>query len=71
MCDVPPSFESKSIEAYRKTWNLFYSAQPEPIAFDMQRMDVVAGVDVAFGHCSHAMSGKGEKPRNDRNWIFG
>jgi ketosteroid isomerase-like protein len=38
MFDVPPPFESKGIEAYRKTWDLFYSAQPEPIAFDVQRM---------------------------------
>jgi ketosteroid isomerase-like protein len=48
MFDVPPPFESKGIDAYRKTWDLFYAAQPEPIAFDIQRMDVVAGVDVAF-----------------------
>jgi ketosteroid isomerase-like protein len=48
MFDVPPPFESKGIEAYRRTWDLFYSAQPEPIAFDIQRMDVVAGVDVVF-----------------------
>ena len=27
---------------------MFYSAQAEPIAFDIQRMDVVAGADVAF-----------------------
>ena len=48
MFDVPPPFESKGIKAYRETWDLFYSAQPEPIAFDIQRMDVVAGTDVAF-----------------------
>ena len=48
MFDVPPPFESRGIEAYRETWNLFYSAQPLPIAFDIQRMDVVAGADVAF-----------------------
>jgi uncharacterized protein (TIGR02246 family) len=48
MFDVPPPFESKGIEAYRKTWDLFYSAQPESIAFDVQRMDIVAGADVAF-----------------------
>ena len=48
MFDVPPPLESKGIEAYRETWDLFYSAQPDPIAFDIQRMDVVAGVDVAF-----------------------
>jgi ketosteroid isomerase-like protein len=27
---------------------LFYSSQPEPIAFDILRMDVIAGRDVAF-----------------------
>jgi uncharacterized protein (TIGR02246 family) len=48
MFDVPPPFKSKGIEEYGKTWDLFYSAQPEPIAFDIQSMDVVAGSDVAF-----------------------
>ncbi|MDD5201278.1 MAG: nuclear transport factor 2 family protein [Terrimicrobiaceae bacterium] len=48
MFDVPPPFESNGIEAYRETWDLFYSAQPEPIAFDILRMDVIAGTDVAF-----------------------
>ncbi len=48
MFDVPPPAESRGIEAYRKTWDLFFSAQPEPIAFDIQHMDVVAGADVAF-----------------------
>ena len=48
MFDVPPPLESKGIDAYRETWDLFYSAQPDPIAFDIQRMNVVAGSDVAF-----------------------
>jgi uncharacterized protein (TIGR02246 family) len=48
MFDVPPPFESKGIKAYRETWDLFYSSQPEPIAFDILRMDVIAGSDVAF-----------------------
>ncbi len=48
MFDVPPPFESSGIKAYRETWNLFYSCQPEPIVFDIQRMDVVAGAEVAF-----------------------
>jgi uncharacterized protein (TIGR02246 family) len=48
MFDVPPPFESRGIEAYRKTWDLFFSTQPDPIAFDIQRMSVVAGDDVAF-----------------------
>jgi ketosteroid isomerase-like protein len=48
MFDVPPPFESKGTEAYRKTWDLFYSSQRGPIVFEMQRMEVVAGADVAF-----------------------
>ncbi len=48
MFDVPPPFESRGIEAYRKSWDLFFSMQPEPIAFDIQRMNIVAGADVAF-----------------------
>jgi uncharacterized protein (TIGR02246 family) len=50
MFDVPPPFESRGIEAYEDTWALFYSAQPEPVAFDIKRLDVVAGADVAFAY---------------------
>jgi uncharacterized protein (TIGR02246 family) len=48
MFDVPPPFESRGIAAYRETWDLFYSSQQEPIAFDIKRMEIVAGADVAF-----------------------
>jgi len=48
MFDLPPPMESKGIEAYRETWDLFFSAQPDPIDFDVQHMNVVAGEDVAF-----------------------
>jgi uncharacterized protein (TIGR02246 family) len=50
MFDVPPPFESRGIQAYKDTWALFYSAQPEPIAFDIKRLDIVAGADVAFAY---------------------
>jgi uncharacterized protein (TIGR02246 family) len=50
MFDVPPPFESRGIQAYEETWALFYSAQPEPVAFDIKRLDVVAGSDVAFAY---------------------
>jgi len=48
MFDVPPPFESRGLEAYEATWRLFYSSQPEPVAFDVRHMQVVAGEDVAF-----------------------
>jgi uncharacterized protein (TIGR02246 family) len=58
--DVPPPFESRGIEAYRESWGLFYSSQPEPIAFDIQRMEVVAGVDVAFVTAAMQCAEKGK-----------
>ena len=48
MFDVPPPFESKGIEAYRKTWDLFFSCAPDPAVFDIKEMQVIAGRDVAF-----------------------
>jgi uncharacterized protein (TIGR02246 family) len=48
MFDVPPPFESRGLAAYEDTWRLFYSNQPDPVAFDIKWLEVVAGDDVAF-----------------------
>ena len=48
MFDVPPPFESKGTDAYRKTWDLFFSWSSDPIPFDIVDMSVTAGSDVAF-----------------------
>lgn len=48
MFDVPPPMESRGLDAYRATWDLFFGAAPEPVAFDIQRLDVVAGGDTAY-----------------------
>lgn len=48
MFDVPPPFESRGLKAYEDTWRLFYSCQPEPVAFDIRHMEIVAGEDAAF-----------------------
>ena len=48
MFDVPPPFQSKGIEAYKKTWDLFFSCSGDPIVFDIATMTVTAGNDVAF-----------------------
>ena len=48
MFDVPPPFQLKGIEAYRKTWDLFFSCAPEPVVFDITGMNITAGQDVAF-----------------------
>ena len=48
MFDVPPPFQSKGIEAYKKTWDLFFSWSSNPIPFDITEMSITAGSDVAF-----------------------
>ncbi len=48
MFDVPPPLESRGIDAYRDTWNLFFSWAPNPAVFDIQEMRINAGADVAF-----------------------
>jgi uncharacterized protein (TIGR02246 family) len=48
MFDVPPPLESKGIDAYRKTWDLFFSWSDDPVIFDFNEMEITAGNDVAY-----------------------
>ena len=48
MFDVPPPFQSRGLEAYKKTWDVFFSWSSDPIPFDITDMSITAGRDVAF-----------------------
>jgi ketosteroid isomerase-like protein len=48
MFDVPPPLHLKGIDAYRKSWDLFFAYSPDPPAFEIREMTVTAGADVAF-----------------------
>ena len=48
MFDVPPPFQSRGIEAYKETWDLFFSWSSDPIPFDITEMSITAGSEVAF-----------------------
>jgi uncharacterized protein (TIGR02246 family) len=56
MFDVPLPFESRGIDAYRKTWDSFFAHSKDPVPFDITEMSVTAGADVAFAvatmHCA-------------------
>ena len=47
MYDVPPPFQSVGLDAYRKTWDLFYK-YAKPGVFDILDLHITAGEDVAF-----------------------
>ena len=60
MFDVPPPFLSRGIDAYAKTWDLFFAWVRDPIVFDIKEMDITAGNDVAF--VTAAMQCAGAQP---------
>ena len=68
MFDVPPPFKSVGLDAYRKTWDLFFSWSSDPVRFDIQELDVAAGVDVAFAFAS--MRCEGPVRRQARRALF-
>ncbi len=59
MFDVPPPFKSVGLDAYRKSWDLFFSWSSDPVRFDIREMDVTAGADVAFAFASMRCEGQG------------
>lgn len=66
MFDVPPPFQSVGIEAYKKTWDLFFSCSIDPIIFDIATIDITAGTDVAFAvvtmHCTEPAANGDRQP---------
>jgi ketosteroid isomerase-like protein len=48
MFDVPPPLQSKGIDAYRRTWDVFFSWSRDPVKFEIVEMTVTAGTEVAF-----------------------
>ncbi len=51
MFDVPMPLQSKGMEEYKKTWELFFDHSPGgPGAFDLSELHVVAGDSVAYCH---------------------
>jgi uncharacterized protein (TIGR02246 family) len=47
MFDVPEPFQSVGIDAYRKTWDLFFKCT-KPGVFDIQELKIIADENVAF-----------------------
>ena len=48
MFDVPPPLESRGADAYQATWGLFFRWSREPAVFDIRRLEIFAGDEVAF-----------------------
>ena len=49
--DVPPPHDGvRGIDAYRETWPPFFAWQAKGASFEIVRLDVTAGADVAYAH---------------------
>lgn len=48
MFDVPPPLQSRGMDEYKKTWDLFFKYHQPSQAFDIEELAVTAGEDVAF-----------------------
>jgi len=48
MFDVPPPFQSRGIEAYRKTWDAFFKWVQDSGEFNIEEMNISTSQDVAF-----------------------
>ncbi len=48
MFDVPPPAQSKGIDAYKKTWDVFFAWFQDSGVFDIKELNITAGDDVAF-----------------------
>lgn len=69
MFDVPPPLQSKGIEAYKQTWDLFFSWSHDPVVYDISEMSIMAGSDVAFVTAVMRCAGT-EANRNDIELDF-
>lgn len=48
MFDVPPPLQSRGMDEYKKTWDLFFRYHKPSQAFDIEELGITAGEDVAF-----------------------
>jgi len=74
MFDVPPPFQSEGIDAYRKTWDLFFGWMTSPPRFELCDVRITAGQEVAFvtahGKCL-GPNGKGREEELDFRLTLG
>ncbi|HXS36901.1 MAG TPA: nuclear transport factor 2 family protein [Flavipsychrobacter sp.] len=59
MYDVPKPFQSIGIEAYRKTWDVFFSFT-KPGVFDIQELHVFADENVSFCYATMKCADKSD-----------
>jgi uncharacterized protein (TIGR02246 family) len=71
MFDVPPPLQSRGMDEYRKTWDLFFKYHQPSQAFDVEELAVTAGEDVAFAVAiMRCGSGTFSGPPEEAGFLF-
>jgi ketosteroid isomerase-like protein len=71
MFDVPPPLQSRGMDEYKKTWDLFFKYHKPSQAFDIEELSISAGEDVAFAFdIMRCGSGTFSGPPEEGGFLF-
>jgi uncharacterized protein (TIGR02246 family) len=71
MFDVPPPLQSRGMDEYKKTWDLFFRYHKPSQAFDIEDLAITAGEDVAFAVAiMRCGSGTFSGPPTESGFLF-
>jgi ketosteroid isomerase-like protein len=71
MFDVPPPLQSRGMNEYKKTWDLFFKYHKPSQAFDIEELAITAGKDVAFAAAiMRCGSGTSIGPPEEAGFLF-
>lgn len=71
MFDVPPPLQSRGMDEYKKTWDLFFKYHKPSQAFDIEELAITAGKDVAFAAAiMRCGSGTLSAPPEEGGFLF-
>ena len=71
MYDLPLPLQSRGMDEYRKTWDLFFKYHEPSQAFDIEEMTITASEDVAFAFAiMRCGSGTFKGPPEDGGFPF-
>jgi len=65
MFDVPPPLQSKGIDAYKRSWNIFFSWSKKPVIFNINELEIITSNTVAYCHGIGQCMGIGSDDREE------
>lgn len=71
MFDLPMPLQSRGMDEYKKTWDLFFGCHKPGQAFDVEEIAVTAGQEVAFATAiMRCGAGQGNVPAKPPGFLF-